>query len=166
MAAAWQVGIWDHPNPRCVELQKLTRDNGVEFCGWIWMLHRNIPTLPRGLAASRGLGRPLFPAAVGRVGQVALSPLQVAHLGWLEKRTVSALFEAPPTATVQDALQNFLRVREPGNAPGRGMAEPHSCRRGMGCLEPSLLLPRGLGPVQGKLQRGKVVKCPIPAMGC
>ncbi|XP_030806218.1 regulator of microtubule dynamics protein 3 [Camarhynchus parvulus] len=37
---------------------------------------------------------------------------QVAHLGWLEKRTVSALFEAPLTATVQDALQNFLRVEE------------------------------------------------------
>ncbi|NXU38902.1 RMD3 protein, partial [Drymodes brunneopygia] len=37
---------------------------------------------------------------------------QVAHLGWLEKRTVSALFETPPTATVQDALQNFLRVEE------------------------------------------------------
>ncbi|NWV16883.1 RMD3 protein, partial [Origma solitaria] len=37
---------------------------------------------------------------------------QVAHLGWLEKRTVSALFESPPTATVEDALQNFLRVEE------------------------------------------------------
>ncbi|NXU93484.1 RMD3 protein, partial [Xiphorhynchus elegans] len=37
---------------------------------------------------------------------------QVAHLGWLEKKTVSALFETPPTATVQDALQNFLRVEE------------------------------------------------------
>ncbi|NWI59122.1 RMD3 protein, partial [Calyptomena viridis] len=37
---------------------------------------------------------------------------QVAHLGWLEKKTMSALFEDPPTATVQDALQNFLRVRE------------------------------------------------------
>ncbi|NWW31682.1 RMD3 protein, partial [Panurus biarmicus] len=37
---------------------------------------------------------------------------QVAHLGWLEKRTMSALFEVPPTATVQDALQNFLRVEE------------------------------------------------------
>ncbi|NWR95729.1 RMD3 protein, partial [Furnarius figulus] len=37
---------------------------------------------------------------------------QVAHLGWLEKKTVSALFETPPSATVQDALQNFLRVEE------------------------------------------------------
>ncbi|NXO72248.1 RMD3 protein, partial [Phainopepla nitens] len=37
---------------------------------------------------------------------------QVAHLGWLEKRTVSALFESPPTATVEDALEHFLRVEE------------------------------------------------------
>lgn len=60
------------------------------------------------------------------MGQVALSSVQVAHLGWLEKRTVSALFEVPPTATVQDALQNFLRVRKSGNLPGQGITDLHS----------------------------------------
>lgn len=73
--------------------------------------------LPGAGAAPRGWARRGSCAGV----QVALSSLQVAHLGWLEKRTVSALFEAPPTATVQDALQNFLRVRESGNLPGMGI---------------------------------------------
>ncbi|XP_009999767.1 PREDICTED: regulator of microtubule dynamics protein 3 [Chaetura pelagica] len=37
---------------------------------------------------------------------------EVSHLGWLEKRTAAALFETPPSATVEDALQSFLRVEE------------------------------------------------------
>uniref|UniRef100_A0A8C9UKV2 Regulator of microtubule dynamics protein 3 n=1 Tax=Spermophilus dauricus TaxID=99837 RepID=A0A8C9UKV2_SPEDA len=37
---------------------------------------------------------------------------QVSHLGWLEKKTATALFESPLSATVQDALQSFLKVEE------------------------------------------------------
>lgn len=70
VAAAWQVGIWGHPNPRCMELQKLTWDKGKQIrlnsvaglgysigifqhCQGVW--------LPSGCrSSSQGLGRPLF----------------------------------------------------------------------------------------------------------
>lgn len=37
---------------------------------------------------------------------------QVSHLSWLEKKTATALFEAPLSATVEDALQSFLKAEE------------------------------------------------------
>ncbi|XP_012977566.1 regulator of microtubule dynamics protein 3 isoform X2 [Mesocricetus auratus] len=37
---------------------------------------------------------------------------QVSHLSWLEKKTATALFESPLHATVQDALQSFLKAEE------------------------------------------------------
>ncbi|XP_004578484.2 regulator of microtubule dynamics protein 3 [Ochotona princeps] len=37
---------------------------------------------------------------------------QVSHLSWLEKKTAAALFENPPSATVQEALHCFLKVEE------------------------------------------------------
>lgn len=37
---------------------------------------------------------------------------QVSHLSWLEKKTATALLESPLSATVQDALQSFLKVEE------------------------------------------------------
>ncbi|XP_045626772.1 regulator of microtubule dynamics protein 3 isoform X1 [Ursus americanus] len=37
---------------------------------------------------------------------------QVSHLSWLEKKTATALFESSLSATVQDALQSFLKVEE------------------------------------------------------
>uniref|UniRef100_A0A8C9I063 Regulator of microtubule dynamics protein 3 n=2 Tax=Piliocolobus tephrosceles TaxID=591936 RepID=A0A8C9I063_9PRIM len=37
---------------------------------------------------------------------------QVSHLSWLEKKTATALLESPLSATVEDALQSFLKAEE------------------------------------------------------
>ena len=46
---------------------------------------------------------------------------QVSHLSWLEKKTATALCESPLGATVQDALQSFLKVL---GKEGKGGQQP------------------------------------------
>ncbi|KAL2082738.1 hypothetical protein ACEWY4_022556 [Coilia grayii] len=37
---------------------------------------------------------------------------EVSMLGWLEKKAAAALYESPPTSTVHEALEHFLRAEE------------------------------------------------------
>lgn len=38
--------------------------------------------------------------------------VQVAQCTWIERKIAATLFGEPPSATVQDALQNFLKVQK------------------------------------------------------
>lgn len=42
---------------------------------------------------------------------ISMWHVQVAQCTWIERKIAATLFGEPPSATVQDALQNFLKVQ-------------------------------------------------------
>lgn len=77
----------------------LSSPGNLKLIFWRWDLISHVPSVLGLQAHASSLTPP--PLSFGR---------QVSHLSWLEKKTATALFESPLSATVQDALQSFLKV--------------------------------------------------------
>ncbi|KAM9703750.1 LOW QUALITY PROTEIN: regulator of microtubule dynamics protein 3 [Menidia menidia] len=80
---------------------------------------------------------------------------EVATLDWLEKKAVAALYRSPPTSTLQDALENFIKAE--ALCPGfsrLGRLYIAMCHKGLGnsseaskWTELALKMPRGSDPL-------------------